>query len=587
MSRGPSPPPPPVGAKRARFALACLVVTGVLVTCCVRERPSSMAVGGGTDGAAPDGATSDGAGRDGTGGEAGTSPGGRPALRPAGLGTNVCGVADWTPQDPFLDVYKRSRRLLSGSDEAWADDRELALDAHHQLLRLEEGQIARTTMLTDHGRYPGGRYVLTHEGEAELRFTRPIISREPGRIVLDVPAPTNPDDTALFIDVLSVNPEDPLRNVHVYPPLGFCAADRSQRCERDADCAGGACTSFEEASLAGELFRPSFVASLAPYRMLRFMDWGQTNASTVVEWEDRAQLADATYAHAGVPLERMIELANLTGAQPWFCIPHLASDDYVRRFAELVLRDLDPSLPVWVEYSNEIWNSMFRQAREVEARGEALGLGEGMDARLRYQGVRSTEIFDLVDAVLGPERVVRVLATQSDWSDLAEKVIAGAEGRADVLAIAPYVGLLPGPEEARRVVSGGYAALQERSLGEVLPEVLQAVREHAAIARRHGLDLVAYEGGQHFVGIDQAVNDDALNALFDRFNRDPAMGRLYTQMLEGWAQAGGGWFNHFVDVSRPGNFGRWGAREYAGQPRSEAPKLDALLRFGEAHPEGW
>ncbi|MEO0323277.1 MAG: hypothetical protein AAF447_09990 [Myxococcota bacterium] len=557
-------------------ALGGLVLVAVLATCCVRHGTRTMDEGRGRSGGSEDRRAE------------GPPSGSRPSLRPAGIGTNVTGISDWTTQDPFLDVFKRSRRFVSGTGDTWTDGRELALNQRHELQRLEPGQVARTVLLTDHGRYPGGQYVLTYRGEAEFHFDRPVVSRQPGRIVLDVPAPERPEDeTALLMNILAVNPDDPIRDMHVYPPLAFCADDRLRPCEDDDDCAAGGCTSFEEASRAGELFRPRFIADLAPYGMLRFMDWGQTNNSTVREWDERAKLDDASYAHAGVPLERMIELANRSGAQPWFCIPHLASDDYVQRFAELVEAELDPALPVWIEYSNEVWNGIFHQARDLEERGETLGLGEGMEARLRYQGARSAEIFELVDAVLGTDRVVRVLATQADWPELASWVIEGAEGRADALAVAPYVGLMPGPDEARRVVAGGLAELERRSREEVLAEMARGMREHAAIARRHGLDLVAYEGGQHFLGADEAVHDGALNALFDRFNRAPAMGRLYTAMLEQWVSAGGGWFNHFVDVSRFGQWGRWGAREFAGQPRVDAPKYDALLRFRDAHPRGW
>lgn len=521
---------------------------------------------------------------------AGEGPGSRdrPPLRPAGLGTNLGGVVDWTDQDPFLDAFKQSRRFVGGTADAWNDGRELALDGRHELLRLEAGQIARTVMLTGQDRFPGGRYIMTYRGEAEMRFNRDVVEAEPGRLVLQVPAPAPGGvESALTIDVLSVDPEDPLREVHVYPPLAFCEDDQLRSCAADADCETGECVTFEEASLSGELFRPRFIASLAPYGMLRFMDYGHTNDSEVREWDDRVEPEDATYAHRGVPLERIIELSNRTGAQPWLCIPHMASDDYVRRFAALLKTDLDPSLPVWIEYSNELWNGVFSQAAYAQAQGEARGLGEGHEARSRFQGARSAEIFDIVDGVLGPERVVRVLAAQASWAELAELIIEGAEGRADALAIAPYVGMMPGPEEARSLVAAGDEALARRSLEERLPEALGWVRSHAAIARRHGLTLVAYEAGQHFIGVGGAEDDDALNALFDRFNRSPAMGRLYTAMLEGWVAEGGGWVNHFVDVGAVSKWGRWGALEYPGQPREEAPKYDALLRFVAAHPNGW
>ena len=38
----------------------------------------------------------------------------------------------------------------------------------------------------------------------------------------------------------------------------------------------------------------------------------------------------------GVALEYMIALCNELEADPWFCIPHTATDEYVREFAKQV-----------------------------------------------------------------------------------------------------------------------------------------------------------------------------------------------------------------------------------------------------------
>ena len=44
-----------------------------------------------------------------------------------------------------------------------------------------------------------------------------------------------------------------------------------------------------------------------------------------------------------------------------FKFSHQADDDYVFQFATLLKANLDPSLHVYVEYSNEVWNSGFSQ----------------------------------------------------------------------------------------------------------------------------------------------------------------------------------------------------------------------------------
>jgi hypothetical protein len=83
------------------------------------------------------------------------------------------------------------------------------------------------------------------------------------------------------------------------------------------------------------------------------MDWQGTNEQTDVAWSDRKQIGHRTYVD-GVPIEHMILLANIVGADPWFCMPHTANDDYIRSFARLALDTLRDDLRVYIEHSNEV-----------------------------------------------------------------------------------------------------------------------------------------------------------------------------------------------------------------------------------------
>lgn len=67
--------------------------------------------------------------------------------------------------------------------------------------------------------------------------------------------------------------------------------------------------------------------------------------------------------------------------------------------------------------------------------------------------------------------------------------------------------------------------------------------------------------------------------LFYAANRDQRMGALYSRYLKDWADAGGGLVVHFMLCGAFSREGRFGAIEYLGQPREQAPKFDALLRF--------
>src|SRR5262249_28998676 len=142
----------------------------------------------------------------------------------------------------------------------------------------------------------------------------------------------------------------------------------------------------------------------------------------------------------------------------------------------------------------------------------------------------------------------------------------------------------PDPAQAPQYAAMTLDALFQQVRASVLPPLVDLTRRYRALADSRGLALVAYEGGQHMVGLYGAINDPALNALFDAFNRDPRIGPLYLDYLAGWKAAGGELFVHFNDIGRFGKWGRWGALEYVAQPRQAAPKFDALQIFIEKNP---
>ena len=68
--------------------------------------------------------------------------------------------------------------------------------------------------------------------------------------------------------------------------------------------------------------------------------------------------------------------------------------------------------------------------------------------------------------------------------------------------------------------------------------------------------------------------------MFLQANRDPRMGNVYTRFLQDWNSAtAGGLLVHFSDC-----WGVFGSLEYISQPRTQAPKYDALMRWIEQDP---
>jgi hypothetical protein len=285
----------------------------------------------------------------------------------------------------------------------------------------------------------------------------------------------------------------------------------------------------------------------------------------------------------GVAVEYMVRLCNQLGVAPWFCLPHRATDDYVRQFARAVKAELKPSLRVYVEYSNECWNGQFQQARYCQEQGQKLGLsGNAYEAQLRYYSQRSVEIFKIWEEVFGGrDRLVRVLATQSanPWTGRTALAWKGAARQADAIAIAPYFGHRWGsPKTADKVAALTVDELM-RALDEDVAESRRHIEAYAAEAKRQGLELLAYEGGQHLVGHGGAENNEQLMRLFHAANRHPRMKELYLANLRDWQAAGGRLHCVFSSMGRYSKWGSWGLLENAAQDAATVPKYQAIREY--------
>jgi hypothetical protein len=521
---------------------------------------------------------------------AGGLPGGRRA--PDGpprspLGDNLTGVSDYTAEWPFVDVFRSSRPWTSGSASKWSDDAPLDLDENGDIRSLGPDQIAHTFMLWGGVQFPRGDYLVLYQGEGEMVFpTAEVVRSIPGRIVIRPNDPTQ----GIAIDVLHVDPHHPLRDIHVIMPGGRCADDPLRECHAAADC-HGACLPFES-TFRDRPFHPLFLRSIEAYSALRFMDWMGTNDSTQAVWANRPKPTDARWTAQGIPLEVMVALANITGKDPWFSLPHRADDAYVEQFATYVRDHLRPELHAFVEYSNEVWNGTFQQSAYAREHGLAANLSDSpFEAQLQFQSRRSIQIFAIWERVFGGRsRFVRVMASQSPnvWASRTLLEFEDAFRQTDALAIAPYFGgYLGAPEEEGRVGAMTVDALFDELGRRAVPDVLADVKKQAEVAHKYGLALIAYEGGQHLVGTGSVVDDDRVNQLFDAANRDGRMGAIYLDYLRGWRRAGGTLFMHFVNCSLPSKWGRWGALEGLLQPAASAPKSTALRQFMTENPSWW
>jgi len=481
--------------------------------------------------------------------------------RPSRLGINLAGPADWNTELPFTDVFRLSREWISQRRGAgWGQGPKLDRDANGWVRRLEPDCFAETPMCTiEAGRYPAGEYVCLYDGKGRIEFSnvKREVSRAPGRIVFE-PEPTR---GGFFLRLTETDPADPVRNIRVLLP-GY------------------------EAKYRQEPFTPWFLKRWKGFATLRFMDWMLTNGSQAREWSDRPALAYCNTTEKGVPAETMVDLCNRLKANPWFCIPHLATDDYVRRFAELVKKTLDPSLTVYVELSNEVWNGGFKQHHDYGREGVRLGLGDAAkpwEASHRYFARRSAEVWRIWQDVFGgTERLVRVLGAQAANPWWAEQDLAYQDTykQCDALAIAPYISFsvgLSGRPSAAGVSAWSADQVMDHMEKIALPECEKWMKDCRAVADKYKVRLICYEAGQHAVGVGGGENNEALTRTFIAANRSERMGRLYSRYLEAWRDTGGGDLCCiFSSVGSWSKWGSWGLLEYYDD---DTPKYRAVLEW--------
>ena len=480
------------------------------------------------------------------------------------LGMNLAGPADWNTELPFVDVFRLSRPWISQQEgQPWGKGPALELDEHGWVERLQPGCYAETLMCTiDGGRYPSGRYAILYEGKGrlELAGAGKIASQGPGRIVADVDASKG----ALFLRLRTTDPADYVRNIRVIMP------------------------GFEE-SFEKDPFHPAFLQRWQGMACLRFMDWMETNNSEIQHWSDRPTPESATFCGQGVPLEWMFDLCNRQQADAWFCMPHLADDEYVRNFARMVKERLDSRLKVYIEYSNEVWNGMFEQSRWAGQEGMRWGFAEKpWEAAWRYTAHRSVQIFAIWEEVFGSrERLVRVLASQAANPYVSERIceFQDAYRHADALAIAPYVSFnVPARGEqinVQTVEAWSLDQLMNHVEGQCLPQAISWMRGQKEVADKFGLRLIAYEGGQHLVGVGGGENSEIMTALFHQANRDPRMARIYERYYQAWEEGGGDLFCYFSSVSRWSKWGSWGMLEFCDEDPSQSPKFMSTLGWAK------
>jgi len=362
-----------------------------------------------------------------------------------------------------------------------------------------------------------------------------------------------------------------------------------------------------------------------------------------IAWENRATLQDVVWGgsartphheHKGVPIEVLVALANQLQVDPWFTMPHYADDNWVRNFATYIAQNLHTNLTPHVEYSNETWNPGFWSYYYVQQKGIDENLNTVPNdyandvnrdgkyfARLRYYTRRSLEVFSIWRDVFSqngrdPEQVFRVLGTQQGDTVLTKEMLEyqNASTQVDAIAMAPYffgcinrqnmvcqdtefvLGEVADVDQIFSIINTPFKPPFEGD-PSAIDGTMEKVKRQAEVTKNYNVELVTYEGGQHLtimggMGDLPQAEKQRLRALFKQANRDPRMKDNYLTLLNYWRSLYKDYnnvtlFTLYTSAQSYYDFGNWGIKEYLNQPRSTAPKFDAVMSFQESVGKCW
>jgi hypothetical protein len=351
-----------------------------------------------------------------------------------------------------------------------------------------------------------------------------------------------------------------------------------------------------------QVFTDEFLKALRPFAVLRFMDWLSSNHNPgyygdeghhLLKWRSRRLPTDATQQDTGgkygAAWEYVVELANATGKDIWINIPVAASDDYIEQLARFLRASLKPSIKVYIEHSNEVWNYGFPQyiynklaaVEEVKWNpASPLCQDETKDEEVlarRRHAMRLHDIDEIFASVFGKEAILtRIRPIYASW------LISPEPHFHEVLK---WMNEVYGPPTnyLYAIASAAYYNAEKAGPNDSPDAILSAMKRSAddnraphlklkAIADRYGLKYAQYE-----VGPDNGGGKTQNVANRIRANRLPGMGDLVQYDAEKWFGLGGDLYMYFAMPGSYSRYGCWGLSEDIRQ--LDTTKWQAIYRL--------
>jgi len=315
-------------------------------------------------------------------------------------------------------------------------------------------------------------------------------------------------------------------------------------------------------------FHSFLLESLSGFSCVRAMDWTLTNDSKQANWSDRRKQTDmGQSSSSGACWEDVIQLANEVNSDLWICIPHNATDDYITNLADLIADNLRSDVSLYVEYSNEVWNSarafrgQYAKALEVGAR-EFPSETNYFKRSAKGYGYLANEAYKVFDNVYGKVDKANYICAWQAAANFSHKYAIEECEMATHLSIAPYLYLPKWQDDA------DIEATIERAKTEGMQRSRDQMEKYQGLADEYGLEMSCYECGNHIGG-----NENAERSY--EFANSPELENIlidYDAMIE---EVSGNiprcYFNY---GGKPRSGWAFGAQDYSGN--TENPKWKAL-----------
>lgn len=499
-----------------------------------------------------------------------------PSGRSYNIGINTGGPSDYSPDKPFADAMRQSR-IWSGALDAsgWP-----TADASIIVWTLATRNNTGTYKL----HFTGSANVAAGSGQATI--SNNVYNSSTNTTTADVVITT--DYSAGSYSMLSLFFTNTKRTSSSSTNTGVTNVKLMR------PVSPGSTASYPTTTI----YMDDYLNKLAPFTTIRYMGWSNTNEYNLEkEWATHTNWNYATLNRSGTypngssgnystAWESIILLSNAANKDAWICIPHMTSDDYITKVAQMfrygsdgvnpytsvqsnpVVPPLNSNLKLYIEYSNEIWHWGFPQTAYCRDQGVAYGAplnfdGETNDVTLlyRFKGMRSVQISTIFRSVFGDAammtRVRPVLCWQQSYLDLCNRTLSfidryynKRDSRSTAATAHPINYYFYGGSGSGYWYTDGTTTMTSDNIwtnGSWDPTywINNNVGYNTTWTTAYGLANLAYEGDAHPAGSGYggSNNDDA---IMRATHWDPRMNAETQEHLQAWASIDGGMFCFLV-----------------------------------------